>query len=1627
MSRSLRQEGPREHIPIPRRRLTFGETDDVHPSSHTDSLEILSTNASIPNGLDAPFVHVETSAASRRNRTHRRARSNRPPSLDLTCSVASGSDSDHGSSIQLDLKQSGGFYTKPPPSSSSSFTDFGHSWLPPPSPSVKYSGGESSVPSHPASTPQIVTVKPTLAVLLNIASRRDLILIGVPAALCAVGSGLVPAALTHILREAFDAFAKFNPTGAPTQAVSEEAKRALKSAIGTTVWQLVLLAGATLLLNLVSMSAWTSLGERTASRARMDCYTAVSGKDIAWFDQGMVLDAQADSKGEGQSAAGLATKFSRDADDVRSAYASACGSLLRFTTTTITAFILAFIHSWKLAFVTLAAVPLAALLTGFCERASGPLLQAERNALSEAGRLVQETVTSITAVKAFNGQSTELNRLRTVLEESSRAWNRTSLVWSLRSGLASSLMLAMFVQGFWYGSHLVQTGQATAGIVMTVFWSCLLVTTSTEQALRAMLPLQKGKMAAANIRNICIIQPSSIVTIGRSVLHNDHASFWQRLGLKWREAELGSPPTTAMPIDAIPHATVPSTPVSKKLSPEQGSVLSLSPPNFKRSKSTRVAAMRKIRPAKVCSGEVSFRSVAFAYPSRPSVLTLINTDMFFPSGETTFIVGGSGSGKSTIGSLLLRLYKPLSGEIYIDNNSIAFLDPNWCLENILVLSQSPVLFDMSIHDNIAIGRTARARMSGEVDLESGIPVVSREDVIAASRTALLHEFVISLQDGYDTILGSKGLNLSGGQKQRLAIARARLCDPTILVLDESTSALDQTSRLLVHEAVKTWRARSTTIIITHDLTQIGADDYTYVMENGRVVENGYRRNIEKQRDGKFRAMLKAQAQNAPTLIISDTVSPETPTSPTGLEARASLSLAQILEQGANGNHGLESSTMLRSVGGLSLRPLSSALDPSASVPDPRRRTLPLSWVQGPNGAKRSTQGKGHLASEAEWLDKTGRAAALGRRNTRRRAISEKAELQRIVEDDRALPDEAKSHTGSSSSSFVAISRRAWTGQKRKAVTVLGLIACMISGCTMPIFSYFLARLLATMAQTGQNSKVLRFAVLTLLLAILDGICVFLRQFVMETVAELWIRHLREEAYGRVLKQSMPWFHHPDNQAEHISHCLVRDGEDARNLVGQIWGQLLAIAAMIFVAFMWAIIVGWQLTFVGLAFVPLFGVIVYLQSRALARKETINKAKRDAVTKRFFDMTANIRAIRSMALDQIFMCRFAAVDQETLRNGIRTGPIVGIGVGLAEALTYLAEAVLFYVGTILIVNGHYTFERMIVVFNLMVFAVTFSSQMLAGLPGVAKASQAVTSLERLVLLPLETEESAGNAKARLDGGIEFDNVSFRYDAAQAPVLKQISFRIQPGETVAIVGSSGCGKSTLASLLQRLHEPTSGSVKIAGIPISSLDVNWLREHLTVVAQSPTLFNMTMLDNISYGANGFPTPLLQSGLLDDSSRRQNQVATAAAWAQMDQTIRKLPAGYETRLGDEGSQLSGGQAQRVAIARALMREHAKVLILDEFTSALDRSKQADFIDLLVLRKRKAYPEASNPFGRWFDAADVSVVVVTHNLEVMQRCDRILVLSEGRIVQDGPYERLMATNGPFATLARGGEWNEST
>jgi len=222
-------------------------------------------------------------------------------------------------------------------------------------------------------------------------------------------------------------------------------------------------------------------------------------------------------------------------------------------------------------------------------------------------------------------------------------------------------------------------------------------------------------------------------------------------------------------------------------------------------------------------GRVEFDNVYFSYPSRPSQPILEGVSLTIPANTTTALVGSSGAGKSTIVSLLQRFYDHEGGKITVDGHDIKDLDLAWLRRNIGYVQQEPNLFGLTIRENMLYG----------VDRE-----VSQKELEDVSRDAHAHEFIVSMPEGYDTLVGERGVRLSGGQKQRVAIARALLTDCRILLLDEATSALDAESEHLVQQAIDKAVVGRTVIVIAHRLSTVRQADQIVVMDNHRVVDVG---------------------------------------------------------------------------------------------------------------------------------------------------------------------------------------------------------------------------------------------------------------------------------------------------------------------------------------------------------------------------------------------------------------------------------------------------------------------------------------------------------------------------------------------------------------------------------------------------------------------------------------------------------------------------------------------------------------------------------------------------------------------------------------------------------------------
>ncbi|KAI0209152.1 ATP-dependent translocase ABCB1 [Lamellibrachia satsuma] len=294
-----------------------------------------------------------------------------------------------------------------------------------------------------------------------------------------------------------------------------------------------------------------------------------------------------------------------------------------------------------------------------------------------------------------------------------------------------------------------------------------------------------------------------------------------------------------------------------------------------------------------------------------------------------------------------------------------------------------------------------------------------------------------------------------------------------------------------------------------------------------------------------------------------------------------------------------------------------------------------------------------------------------------------------------------------------------------------------------------------------------------------------------------------------------------------------------------------------------------------------------------------------------------------------------------------------------------------------------------VFGGIMFGAKSAGQATSFAPDYGKAKTAAARV--LALLDrrsqIDTYADVGAKPATVSGAIQFDDVEFRYPSRPTvAVLRGMSFTVEPGTTVALVGTSGCGKSTTTQLLERFYNPTRGAALVDGRRLGEYNIAWLRAQIGLVSQEPGLFNCSIAENIAYGDNSREVPM-------------NEITEAARQANIHNFIVSLPQGYETNVGDKGVQMSGGQKQRIAIARALVR-NPKILLLDEATSALDTESEKVVQDALDKAQK----------GR-------TSIVIAHRLSTIQNADSICVMRDGRVIEVGTHSQLVTKQGTYYDL----------
>jgi ATP-binding cassette subfamily B protein len=411
---------------------------------------------------------------------------------------------------------------------------------------------------------------------------------------------------------------------------------------------------------------------------------------------------------------------------------------------------------------------------------------------------------------------------------------------------------------------------------------------------------------------------------------------------------------------------------------------------------------------------------------------------------------------------------------------------------------------------------------------------------------------------------------------------------------------------------------------------------------------------------------------------------------------------------------------------------------------------------------------------------------------------------------------------------------------------------------------------------------------------------------------------------------------------------------------------------------------WKLAALALLLLPMFWLWTVRLTGRIQHAARSQRQRESAMSATAAETITAIKVIQALSLESRFAESFVARNRESQREDVKTARLTAALGRSAAFLVAASTALVLWYGARLVLAGELTPGELLVFMTYLKTAFRPVRDLVKCTGRIVKASASGERVIHLMEQTPEVRDLPGAAPARrFRGAVQLERVAFGYETGR-PVLELIEFNVQPGQHVALVGPSGIGKSTLASLILRLYDPTSGTVRIDGRDVREYTLASLRAQIGVVLQDTLLFAATIRENIALGA---PAP------------SDEQIESAARLANAHEFIESLPQAYDTPVGERGVTLSGGQRQRIAIARAAIRD-APILILDEPTTGLDEENE-----LTVLEALRRLASGRTTF--W----------ITHDLHVAAGADLIFYFEGGRIIERGTHEDLMRARGRYAAL----------
>ncbi|CAG8596819.1 14634_t:CDS:2, partial [Gigaspora rosea] len=532
---------------------------------------------------------------------------------------------------------------------------------------------------------------------------------------------------------------------------------------------------------------------------------------------------------------------------------------------------------------------------------------------------------------------------------------------------------------------------------------------------------------------------------------------------------------------------------------------------------------------------------------------------------------------------------------------------------------------------------------------------------------------------------------------------------------------------------------------------------------------------------------------------------------------------------------------------------------------------------------------------------------------------------------------------------------------------IGIIASIINGCIYPFFAIIFANIIQAFSETENalRHEATFWAIMFLIFGVVNFFVNMIQNVTLGFSSEKLTERIRSMSFASILRQDIFFFDEENHSLGALISHLSLDVTYINNLAGFRLGNVLQVTTTIFASVIVALIVGWKLTLVCLCSVPLLIGAGSLHVKMLHGFHQKTKKAYEHSAQVACEGVDNIRTVAALTREDDLWKIYHNLLDEPMRQGFRNAFLASPTFAFANSINFLVNALAFWYGSKLFMDNEYDLQRMFTVYAAIIMGSASVGRAFAHAPDLAKAKFAsatiIALLERVPII--DTWCQSGEKVRTVKGHLKFSEVHFHYPTRPGfPVLRNLNLDVKPGQYAALVGSSGCGKSTIISLTERFYQVTSGTITIDGLDIVKMNVSNLREHIALVSQEPSLYDMTIKENLLFGCR------------PGQNITQNDIEKACKEANIHEFIAKLPNGYDARVGRKGTQLS-----------ALDSESEKAV-------------------------QKALDAAA--LGR-------TTLAIAQRLSTIQHADVIFVIKDGKVHEQGTHQELLKLKGIYYMMVQ--------